>query len=450
MNSTGLGLRKLGINIFVTIGGHLFSLLFGLATAAIIARTLGPAGNGQYSVALLMPTFLVTFLNLGVSPANVYYVGRHSITPRVAFKASIEIWMILVVFGLGAGAFSIVFYGDQWFPNVSHTVLWIALISFPLGLLQGYLSSLLQAVQDFRRYNLVTITSPAIMLILVYLFLRFGVNVAAVISAFLSVQFIQLAITYLLIRSIITVETNYDADANSQAYTKLAIQYGYKAHLSNILTFINYRVDIFLVNLLINPSATGVYVIAVAMSEKLWLLSNAVSTVLLPRLSELHADEASRRQLTPLIARWIFGITILTGIGLALISSYLIQVIFGKAYLGALMPLLLLLPGIVLATVTKVLANDIAARGRPELNMYTSAIVVLVNILCNLLFIPQLGLSGAALATTIAYFMQFVFLIGMYSWLSKNSWYDILMFNSYDISLLKQMCQRLLGKKAST
>jgi len=41
------------------------------------------------------------------------------------------------------------------------------------------------------------------------------------------------------------------------------------------------------------------------MSEKLWLMSQAVSTVLLPRLSQLSSDEHKRKTLKPLIPRWV-------------------------------------------------------------------------------------------------------------------------------------------------
>jgi O-antigen/teichoic acid export membrane protein len=437
MTLSSLGFRKLGINIGQTFGRQLLALLFGVGTAAIIARMLGPAGNGQYAVAMLLPTFLSTLLNLGVSPGNVYYVGSHSIAPWVAARTSVRIWMGLTIVGVAGGAFSIIFYANQWFPGVLPLLLWLALLAFPLGLLQGFLSSLLQGIQDFRRYNLAILVSPAVMFVLVsvFLFCRGG-SVATVVIAFVVAQAVNLIITCLLLHPMISTKT---APADAAGYAKQLIQYGYKAHLSNILDFINYRADVFLVNLLINPTAAGIYIIAVAMSQKLWLLSQAASTVILPRLSELHTDENARKQLTPFIARWVLIVTVLIAGLLASISVPLIKVLFGDAYLRAVKPLLFLLPGIVLGSLSRVLANDIDARGRPELNMYPTLIVVIVNVIGNLLLIPSMGIAGAALATTISYSLVCVSRIWIYAWMSDNRWYAPFLLNSLDQQLLRKV-----------
>jgi O-antigen/teichoic acid export membrane protein len=42
-------------------------------------------------------------------------------------------------------------------------------------------------------------------------------------------------------------------------YAKQCIDYGWKAHLSNILAFVNYRADIFLVNFFLTPALSGCF-----------------------------------------------------------------------------------------------------------------------------------------------------------------------------------------------
>lgn len=447
MKQSKLDLHLISKNIFTTLAHQILALLMSLAASIIIARSLGPGGNGQYSVAMLLPTSLIVFLNLGISSANVFYVGRHSVSPVIACRASILIWSIVTSVGVAIGALLIFNMGEEWFPGVPSVLLWLAFASFPLGMLQAYLSSLLQAVQDFQRFNIVTILSPVVMLVLVIIFLLLECNVVAVISAAVLTQLANLVITYLLLRPHIYQITQDDYGVNCASYIMQALRYGYKAHLSNIITFVNYRVDIFLVNLLLNPVSAGIYVISVSMSEKLWLLSQAVSTVVLPKLSELHAEEEVRRQLTPLIARWMLIFVIIVALIFAMVGPLLITFIFGRDYIGSVAPFLFLLPGIVLANITRVLANDIAARGRPELNMYTSFVVIVVNIAGNLYLIPHLQLSGAAIATTIAYSIQAVLLVFMYAWLSGNCWHFFFHFGVQDANIFKKLCDVFLGQK---
>ena len=81
-------------------------------------------------------------------------------------------------------------------------------------------------------------------------------------------------------------------------YLRPALGYGVKAHLGNLVAFLNYRMDIFLVNLFVGPGGAGLYSIAVRLVEQLWMISRAVSTVLLPRLSAMMGDDTGRRRLT--------------------------------------------------------------------------------------------------------------------------------------------------------
>ena len=276
------------------------------------------------------------------------------------------------------------------------------------------------------------------LLFIFFVFLLKG-SVVEVIFAAVLTQFVNLVITYFLLHRRISEINRTSVNWSCAEYIIHALRYGYKAHLSNILTFVNYRADIFLINLLISPVFAGIYVISVAMSEKLWLISQVVSTVILPKLCELHAEEEVRRQLTPLIARWMLVLVTIAACFFAILGPSMIKFLFGNEYLGAAVPFLFLLPGIVLASITKVLANDIAARGRPELNMYTSFVVIIINIVGNLYFIPLWGLFGAAIATTFAYSVQAVLLVRMYAWLSGNCWYFLFSFGVEDAKILKQI-----------
>jgi len=63
-------------NALVTIITQTSSFLFGLGTSIIIARILGPEGKGIYSLAILLPSFLVYFSHLGIGHATVFYLGK--------------------------------------------------------------------------------------------------------------------------------------------------------------------------------------------------------------------------------------------------------------------------------------------------------------------------------------------------------------------------------------
>lgn len=58
------------------IGNFTFTVLVAISSF-IIARLLGPAGYGLYSLALVLPTYLYTILQLGISSSATYYAAKY-------------------------------------------------------------------------------------------------------------------------------------------------------------------------------------------------------------------------------------------------------------------------------------------------------------------------------------------------------------------------------------
>ncbi|MBF2052871.1 MAG: polysaccharide biosynthesis C-terminal domain-containing protein [Candidatus Sericytochromatia bacterium] len=259
-----------------------------------------------------------------------------------------------------------------------------------------------------------------------------------ILSVFIS-TLITLVFAYKKIKPLL----NLDSPSSLHHQIKL-IQYGYKAHLSNILAFLNYKADIFLVNFFLGPASTGVYIVAVQIAERLWMLSQAAGTILLPHLSSLNQREDERAKITPVVTRMVLFVTFLGAIFIAVIGFVLLHLLFGHKFRPSFAPLLLLLPGMVLGAASRILANDIASRGKPEINMYSSLIVIIVNIIGNIVLIPEFGLSGAALATSIAYSVNFGFRLLSYWLFTHARIKDVLIIQPQDFFVLKAKLQNAI------
>jgi O-antigen/teichoic acid export membrane protein len=208
---------------------------------------------------------LANLLNLGVPAANVFFVGGKCVSPRIALIASIRIWGALVIVGAIVSIFFILGFSESFFRGIPKHVFWIALAVFPITLLYTFLASILQGQQDFRRYNTTQII-PALVSLLAALILvctmRFGV-IGATLSWGLG-QIAGLAGSLLLLRTC-WVESKEEHVGLSvpPPYMSRCLSYGWKAHLSNLISFLNYRADLFLVNFFLGPAGAGVYSVAI-------------------------------------------------------------------------------------------------------------------------------------------------------------------------------------------
>jgi O-antigen/teichoic acid export membrane protein len=395
-------------NTAMTFVRQLLAAAAQLLLVVMIARTLGPEGNGLYALAVLVPTMMSTFLNLGVGPATVYYVGRSEAGARQALIENRRLALWIGGIATLVAVPVILVFGPSFFPGVPVYLMLIALVAFPVTLLLSFWNTILQGLEDFRAYNWSVLAPPYITVVLaaiaIYV-LNFGV--AGAVCAYVIGQGVGLALVSYFIYRIAKIRASDDSPSWLPGYKKRVLHYGWKAHLSNIMAFVNYRADIFLVNFMLTPVATGLYVIAVQMAERLWLPSQAMSTVLLPRLSAMHQDPVARYRLTLRSAFLVGGLTLGASLAMAAILWVLLEPVFGEAYADSFTPFLWLLPGIVLGASSRVLANCIAAAGKPEWNLYSSILVVTLNVTGNIVLIPIHGLVGAALATTVAYGTNF-------------------------------------------
>jgi O-antigen/teichoic acid export membrane protein len=266
------------------------------------------------------------------------------------------------------------------------------------------LNTILQGLEDFKAFNLTVLLPPYINLVGVVIALYFlKTGVVGAMLAYISGQLTGLLLVLILLRRKKSSAALAENRFSFFGYARRALAYGWKAHLSNILSFVNYRADIFLVNFFLTPAATGIYVVAVYIAERLWMLSQAASTVLLPRLSAMHQNPKARLALTNKGALTVAGLTAFASIVMSIGLYWLIAPVFGDEYTGALAAFFWLLPGIIAGAGARVQSNCIAASGRPEWNMYVAVGIVSINVMGNILLIPRYGIVGAACATSLAY-----------------------------------------------
>jgi len=430
-----LKLRTLFRNTSSTFLWQILSLVLFVGLSILLARKLGPNGNGQYALVILWPSLLATLFNFGISPALVYFLGSSAVSVRKARRTMMKFWAILSLTGLLLSVIVMLFWGRVIFPNIPAFLLFAGLLVYPIMLLPDFLLSMLQGMQDFRSYNMAQLAAPITTLLfaaILIVVLRWGVYGG--LLAYALGQLASALVSWKAVARLVPFEVQ---ETEFNDFGRRLINFGWKAHLGNVLSLLNYRIDNFLLNLFLNPAAIGIYVVAVQIAEGLWLLSSVVSTVLLPRLSQLTSEEEKRRVLTPLVSRWVLAVSLMGALVLMILIKPLVIFLFGKSYISATLALLWILPGIIGLAFSRVLAQDIIARGRPEINLYISIAVVLANVVANLALIPHMGINGSALASTISYLLQSVLLTVIYSRLSGNAWYRPLLFGHDDIELVK-------------
>ena len=441
-----LGLKRLAKDSMINFLRQGYSILFALIISILLARGLGKEARGIYALCLLVPEILITFLNLGINVSSVYFISRQEFPAEYVVRqnASLANWISILAIGLGY--VTIILIGPWAFPEIPRNYLLLSLLIVPVNLHVNVMTSIFQGLQDFRSYNIPGMLNQAVMLGMVLLLIWvFKIGVVGAILSYLFGALISLVSLIILVR--FKIGNNFLIpflpDGN---YIRHIIRYGILAHLSNLLGFLSYRIDNFILMKVTGPAAVGIYAIAVSLGERLWLPTNAISSALFPRIASLYEEGEKQNTITPIVARIVFWLTLPLAFGFGFISYWLIPLIYGQEFAPSVYPFLGILPGIIMLNIGKIISNDLAGRGKVGLNLVITGIGFVVNLISNFTLIPRFGPLGAAVSSTISYSLVTCISLINYCRITSSPWRKVLLLQKTDLQLIKQTTSLILTR----
>lgn len=439
-----MGKKSVVYNSVLTVFRQVAGIVIGMLSAMIIARTLGVDGQGKYALVILLPNMFYTLFNLGVSPATVYYIGKKEFQLEDVFKTNFLFSIILSGVTLGVSCLFVYLYREAFYEQIELSVLLMALVSLPFLFLNKNLQVIFQGKEDFSKFNFIVILNQIGVVTFCSLFLLvFKWDLTGAIIAFVSTQVIVfLVLLYFLKKEF---QLSIFKGSVSKTYFKKSVVYGIKGHISNILAFINYRADLFIIAYFLNDAAVGLYSIAVTIVERVWVVSQSVSTVLFARVSNLGTD-AERAQFTAVVSRNVMFISMIGGGALYFLGGWIIQLLFGEDYTESVQPFLCLIPGVVLLSFSRILSNFFSGLGKPEINTYVALFSTVLNVGLNIYLVPKLGIVGAAIATSITYSSNMLIKTTIFGMMNRMSVFEFLILKPTDFSLYKKYINKALNR----
>jgi len=227
-------------------------------------------------------------------------------------------------------------------------------------------------------------------------------------------------------------------------FLKSTFIFGSKSQIGLILNRIDRRLDIFIINLFLNPTQVGYYAIAVAVAELPWHISNAIATVLFPEVSGMIEKDAYR--FTSFICRNAIFVIFFFGILLFIVGGVLIKVIFGPEFTASIISFRILIIGAVIFSINKILCAGFSGTGRPEYGTYTAVFSAITTIILDLLFIPAMGIKGAAIASAIAYTISTATGIMLFRKMSNLPLGAFLLVTYDDIRKYPELIAKFIGR----
>jgi len=169
------------------------------------------------------------------------------------------------------------------------------------------------------------------------------------------------------------------------------------------------RIDQVMIKNMMDTESVGLYDSAVRISELLYFVPNIIITALFPAIinSKKVSDELYYKRTKKLFVL-VVGISIFLAIPTALLSKYLITIIFGAGFIGAFPVLQIYVWSNIGAAMSILVGSFLVAENMTKIISLTTFCGMITNVILNLILIPKYGMSGAAFASLISYTIPFL------------------------------------------
>lgn len=409
-NYTKKAIRGAGATFLMGILAAAVSYIFRI----ILARSLGPEDFGLFYSVLTFIIFFLFFRDLGLGPSLVKHIAKFRVNKendniKTAIFSVLNFQIISsiiigIIFFVLSEYLAINYFKNKAAEKILNLLIIYVLSSIFFIVIKGFF----RGFSRMLLFSSVEFVKNLIVLILTLIFLKYNFGVISPALAYVLVTFI-LIIIYLPFALKIFPITKHKI-VNYKTTTKKIVLFGMPLFATSFADKIIGYIDTILLTYFTTLVEVGVYNVVLPSALILMYVGSAVGATAFPIVAELweKKDLKRLREGINLIYKYLFLIVIPPTLVIFYYSSFLISTLFGVKYSSGSNPFKILLVGVIFFSLALVNNNIISAIGKPKTVAKITFISAMINLFLNLLLISKFGMIGAAITTTISYFVSLI------------------------------------------
>ena len=389
--------------ILGTGAARAINVLTQLATLIMGTRYLGAAEWGKAFIAQTDITFLLIGIELIAGSGLVYFAPRKKLATLMKISYG---WIVIVML-----AYLMLFSILHLFPSFYHTIVpegyaWLVLLmTFIYSLHEFNLNHYLgkEKVATYNWLFLIQILTQVSMMAVMI----FGLNIRTA-KALLYSQLSGYSLATLVGWILLFPTLRKEGREPLKSSFKELFHYGAFMQLSTLVSTLNKRLSLYLLNTHCDERSIGVYASGTQVTEGVNIVSQSIGLVEFSALS--NTDNKQRAsQLTLRFMKLSVLLTFTAMLVICLLPSTFFEWLFSGEFADVRPVILLMAPGIVFFSAHTVLSNYFSGMGKPKYNLFASLIGLSVTLISAFILISTLGILGAAITTTLTYTALFVY-----------------------------------------
>lgn len=386
--------RKNKIDFLCITLYQILTLITPFITAPYVSRVLGPDGIGTYSFYSSITSYFIMFILLGLINYGNRSIAAVKDNREILSKTFKSIYTMQFVLGIVIS----MLYFFICFINQS------SLYSYIFGI---YVFSAVIDISWFyygmEKSKLIIIRSAifkVISIICIFLFVKEKSDLPVYCFLFAISAFLSNLILWISIQS-------YSTPVH---VTKQDVLLHVKPNLLLFIPVIAVSIYKYMDKIMLG-TMTGVTQLGLYENAEKWLfipvaLITSLGTVMLPKISNMLAKGESSEKISRIIENSIafaMSVSIPIAFGIMAISNDLVPWFFGENFLGCAILMQILLPSCIFVAFSNVLRTQyLIPNHKDKIYIQSTILGAIVNLLLNLILIPQYQATGACIGTLCA------------------------------------------------
>lgn len=387
-------------------GGAIAFMLKIIATALgfinqiALARILGAGGVGEVLLAISVVRITALLAKFGLQEAMMKFVpiyvdqkddARLRGTIYFALAFSLVTSLIFVCLVLLFSKYIAVTEGLL-------KLLPIIVLAIPAWTIKEVTGGVLVGFKDvMRAFIPESLVSPFFRLAIFLVLSLQGVSALYAVIAFASGEIIAMifSIKFLLdrVRKINKVKRKFDK--------KKILDFAYTIIFTSMSVLLFYEADKWVLAKYTSPETVGIYGIASKLVLLAYFPMHAFASIIPPIISSIHASGNLKefRKVVSESTRWILSMAMPVILVLAIEGGNILRYLYGPEFEAGYIVLLILVLGQMIKAGAGLIGVILQMAGQHKLYMKISIVWGIINIILNVLLIPQYGMIGAAIAS---------------------------------------------------
>lgn len=376
------------------VGGTLLQKILSFAVGVLSARYLGPGNYGLINYAAAYIAFFSSICTLGINSVIIKDFVDHPDEQGTAIGTTLVLRAVSsILSGVMVVGVLVLVDGDE-----------------PLTILVGALSCLslpLQIFDTLKQWFQSRLESKYCTIAMLIGYIVMSAYKIALLAYGKKVQWFALAtaLEYLAIAILLLAAYGRKGGPRfcfSMRKAKALLSSGRSYIVAGLMVSVYASTDKLMLKHMLGEEAVGYYTLAVSVSTMFAFVLSAVIDSMHPVIIQSYSEnsEVFEKRNRQLYAMVFYGALFMSA-GIAVCSSWIIRVLYGAEYISAVLPLRVVVWYTAFSYLGVARNAWMVCRRRQSYLKYLYAGAAIVNVLLNLLLIPQLGAVGAAIASLI-------------------------------------------------